>query len=64
GPFVKLNRDLEEALGCSFSHRKHLLSLIPALFVGGVIQAKNFVLMITSCELYARDANIDEHLES
>lgn len=35
-----------------------------ALFVGGVTQSKKIALMITSCEIYARDANIDEHLES
>ncbi|CAO3652689.1 unnamed protein product [Mucor hiemalis] len=64
GPFAELNKDLEEALNSNFSHKKHLVPLIPDLFVGGLIQAKSFVLMITSCELYARDANIDEHLES
>lgn len=58
GPFAELSKDLEEALNCDFSCPKYLLTFIPDLFVGGI------VLIVTSCELYARDANIDERLES
>lgn len=42
---------------------KSIFSYTPDLFIGCIVQSKKFSLMIASCEVYARDANIDKHLD-
>lgn len=58
GPFREVYKDLKEAVNCGFPQKQHLLALITGLFVGAVIQAKNFALLITS---YKGDPSVPYH---
>lgn len=46
-----------------FSPKQNLLLSISALLTGSIIHTVNTTLIITTCEIYSRDANIDGHLQ-
>ncbi|KAI9271192.1 hypothetical protein EDC94DRAFT_493362, partial [Helicostylum pulchrum] len=64
GPYVEFSVELETLLNSDFPCRQHLLCIVPDLFIGCIIQGKNFAVLVTTIEVYFRDANIDERLES
>ncbi|KAI9272184.1 hypothetical protein EDC94DRAFT_580640 [Helicostylum pulchrum] len=64
GPYIELDKDVDDAMNSDVSCKKNLFPIIPDLFVGSILQGNDFALLITTIEVYARDANVDEHLES
>lgn len=64
GPYIELDKDVDDVMNSDMSCKKNFFPIIPDLFVGSILQGNDFALLIMTIKVYARDANVDKHLES
>lgn len=64
GAYEEITEDFFTAFNHCISERQHLLSLNAEVITDAIIQTPNAYLIITTCELYSHDTNIDEHLHA
>ncbi|OAD00491.1 C2H2-type zinc finger transcription factor [Mucor lusitanicus CBS 277.49] len=63
GPFIEHGASNDEPF-LRIENTIESISRVPPLFTGAIIADSTFTYIITSCEVYGRDATIDDHLEN
>ncbi|KAG2192223.1 hypothetical protein INT47_012459 [Mucor saturninus] len=63
GPYKMIGKDILNVLNFDYRQNPRLLSLVPSVFYGAIIQDSYFTLLILTSEVYSHSNNVDSHSE-